>query len=113
MKEGYWEKHLRKSKVLYKKKQELLINSITKYLGNDVTIVGADSGLHLLLKVNTQLKEDELIEKALIAGVKVNSTSVNWINPPMDSSPVIFIGFAGINLEDIPNAIKILSECWF
>ena len=113
MKEGYWEKHLRKSKVLYKKKQELLINSITKYLGNDVTIVGADSGLHLLLKVNTQLKEDELIEKALIAGVKVNSTSVNWINPPMDSSPVIFIGFAGIKLEDIPNAIKILSECWF
>ena len=113
MKEGYWEKHLRKSKVLYKKKQELLINSITKYLGNDVTIVGADSGLHLLLKVNTQLKEDELIEKALIAGVKVNSTSVNWINPPINSSPVIFIGFAGINLEDIPNAIKVLSECWF
>lgn len=113
MKEGFWEKHLRKSKVLYKKKQELLISSITEYLGNNVTIIGADSGLHLLLKINTQLKEAELIERALIAGVKVNSTSVNWINPPIGSSPIIFIGFAGIKLEDIPTAIKILNECWF
>ena len=113
MKEGYWEKHLRKSKVLYKKKQELLINSINNYLGNNVTIIGADSGLHLLLKINTQMKEDELIEKALKFGVRVDSTSVNWINPPLNSFPVIFIGFAGIKIEDIPIAIKILHKCWF
>jgi len=113
MKEGFWEKHLRKSKVLYKKKQELLISSIIKYLGNNVTIIGADSGLHLLLKINTQMNESELIESALRFGIKVNSTSVNWINPPLDSLPVIFIGFAGIKLEDIPMAMKILNECWF
>lgn len=113
MKEGYWEKHLRKSKVLYKKKQELLINSITNYLEKNVTIIGADSGLHLLLKINTQMKEDELIEKALKFGVRVDSTSVNWINPPIDSLPVIFIGFAGIKIEDIPIAIKTLHDCWF
>ena len=113
IKEGFWEKHLRKSKVLYKKKQELLINSITKYLGKNVTIIGADSGLHLLLKINTQMKEDELIQKALKLSVRVDSTSVNWINPPIDSLPVIFIGFAGIKIEDIPIAIKTLHECWF
>lgn len=113
MKEGYWEKHLRKSKVLYKKKQELLISCIVEYLGKNVTIIGADSGLHLLLKVNTKMKEHELIEKALMEGVKVNSTSVNWINPPTDFLPVIFVGFAGIKIEDIPCAIEILNKCWF
>ena len=113
MKEGFWEKHLRKSKVLYKKKQELLISSIINYLGKNVTIIGADSGLHLLLKINTQMKEDELIQKALKFGVRVDSTSVNWINPPIDSLPVIFIGFAGIKIEDIPIAIKTLHKCWF
>lgn len=113
MKEGFWEKHLRKSKILYKKKQELLISSITNYLGENVTIIGADSGLHLLLKINTQMSEHELIDKALNYGVKVDSTSVNWINPPLNSLPVIFIGFAGIKIEDIPSAIKTLHECWF
>ncbi len=113
MKEGYWEKHLRKSRVLYKKKQEILISSITEYLGNTVTIIGSDSGLHILLKVNTKMNEQELIEKALGSGVKVNPTSINWINPPTNSLPVIFIGFAGIKIEDIPNAIKTLKKCWF
>jgi GntR family transcriptional regulator/MocR family aminotransferase len=113
MKEGYWEKHLRKSRVLYKKKQEILISSITKYLGKNVTIIGSDSGLHVLLKVNTKMNEQKLIKKALKAGVKVNPTSVNWINPSINSLPVIFIGFAGIKIGDIPNAIKTLKECWF
>lgn len=113
MKEGYWDKHLRKSKVLYKKKQEMLIISITKYLGKNVTIIGADSGLHILLKINTKMNEHELIEKALDSGVKVNPVSVNWIDPPLNSQPVVFLGFAGIEIGDIPIAIKTLSKCWF
>lgn len=113
MKEGHWEKHLRKAKVLYKRKQEMLLSSITKYLEENVTIIGADSGLHILLKIHTKMTEHKLVEKALTAGIKVNPTSVNWINAPVDSFPVIFIGFAGIKIEDIPNAIKALKECWF
>ncbi|KZL90510.1 hypothetical protein [Clostridium magnum] len=113
MQEGYWEKHLRKLRVSYKKKQEILVNSATEHLGENVTVIGSDSGLHILLKVNTKMKEQELVEKALKAGVKVNPTLVNWINPPANSLPIIFIGFAGIKIEDIPNAIKTLKECWF
>ncbi|WP_243156003.1 hypothetical protein [Clostridium sp. C2-6-12] len=113
MKDGYWDKHLRKSKVLYKKKQELLIYSIMKHLGNNVTIIGADSGLHVLIQVHTKLKEKELIDAAMKAGIKVNPTLVNWITPPPDLLPVIFIGFAGIQIEHITDAIKALSKCWF
>lgn len=113
IKEGYWEKHLRKSKVLYRKKQEILIHSITKYLGKNVTIIGADSGLHMLLKIHTKMKENELVEKALSSGIRVNPTSVNWINTPLNSLPIIFIGFAGIKTEEIPNAIRLLHDCWF
>ncbi len=113
IKEGYWEKHLRKSKILYKKKQELLLNSLAEYFKENITIIGADSGLHILLQIHTAIKEHELIEIALKAGIKIDSTSANWINPPTSSLPVIFIGFAGIKIEDIPCAIKILSECWF
>ncbi|WP_411681423.1 PLP-dependent aminotransferase family protein [Clostridium thailandense] len=113
MKEGHWEKHLRKLRVLYKKKQEILISSITEHLAKSVTIIGSDSGLHILLKVNTKMSEQELVDKALKAGIKVNPTLVNWINPPTNSLPVIFIGFAGIEIEDITNAIKDLKECWF
>lgn len=66
-----------------------------------------------MLQIHTAIKEHELIERASNAGIKVDSTSANWINPRASSLPVIFIGFAGIKIEDIPCAIKILSECWF
>lgn len=113
MKEGYWEKHLRKSRVLYKKKQEALISSITEHLGDNITIIGADSGLHILLKVNTRMTEDELIDRAMNSGIKLTTTSVNWIKPIKDNLPVVFIGFAGIKIEDISSGIKALKECWF
>lgn len=113
MKEGYWERHLRKSRVLYKKKQEILINSITEHLGSNVTIIGADSGLHILIKINTTIKEQELVERALRGGIKINPTSVYWINPVSDGLPIIFIGFAGIKAEDISDGIRALKECWF
>lgn len=110
IREGYWEKHLRKARILYKKKQEVLINSVQKYFNKDAEIIGQDSGLHILLKINTKAKESELIENALSAGIKVEATSVNWINNKSDKLPVIFIGFAGIKLEDIPNGIKALHK---
>lgn len=113
MKEGLWEKHLRKSRVLYKKKQEILINSIIEHFGSRVTIIGEDSGLHVLIKINTKMKELELIERAKIAGIKLTSISVNWINPIKDDLPVIFIGFAGIKAELICEGIRTLKECWF
>lgn len=113
IKEGYWEKHLRKSRTLYKKKQEVLINSVQRYFNSNAEIIGQDSGLHILLKINTKAKENELIENALKAGVKVEATSVNWINKQSNKLPTIFIGFAGIKLEDISNGIEALYKSIF
>lgn len=112
IKEGYWEKHLRKLRVIYKKKQEILLHSIGEHFGKRATIIGSDSGLHILLKININIDESILIKMAQKSGIKVNPTSVYWINPPNDGFPVIFIGFAGIKTEDIPDAIKTLNNCW-
>lgn len=110
IREGYWEKHLRKSRTLYKKKQEVLINSVQRYFNSDAEIIGQDSGLHILLKINTKAKESELIENALKTGVKVEATSANWINKQSNKLPTIFIGFAGIKLEDISSGIEALYK---
>lgn len=113
MSEGSWEKHLKRSRVLYNKKREVLINSITEHLGENVSVKGTDSGLHILLEVKSSLIEEELIEKALNSGVKVNPTLIYWLNPPPDSLPMILIGYAGIKIEDIPEGIRLLKKCWF
>jgi GntR family transcriptional regulator / MocR family aminotransferase len=107
------EKHIRKSRMLYKEKNTVLIDSIKKYFGKNVTIIGADTSLHILLRVKTEHTEQELIDYALKAGVKVNPTSIHWRNSNNNKYPEILIGFAGIRIEDIPDGIKALKESWF
>jgi GntR family transcriptional regulator/MocR family aminotransferase len=116
MDKGYWDKHIRRCRVLYKRKHELLLQAIKDLLDDKVKIIGEDSGLHILLQVKTELTESELIQKALECGVKVNSTSSYWIGKSTESFPtfpVIFIGFAGIKSEEIYDAIRKLKKAWF
>lgn len=113
MEEGYWDKHLRKSKVVYKKKHDELISSVEKYFGNNAVIIGADSGLHILLKIKTKFTEKELIKKAQKNGIKLTPISVNYLTNIKREFPLIFIGFAGIKMCDINDGIRCLKESWF
>lgn len=112
MKEGYWDKHLRKSRMLYRKKQEQLIASIEKYFGKSAEIIGADAGLHILLKVKTKLTEEELINSAYKRGIKLTSIAANFLKPVNPEFSIVFIGFAGIKISDIDQGIRELKESW-
>jgi GntR family transcriptional regulator/MocR family aminotransferase len=115
MEKGYWDKHIRRCRVLYKKKHETLIHAIKEILSDNVKIIGEESGLHILLQVKSQFTESELIKKALDNGVKVSPTSIYWLNKTHTTMdlPVIFIGFAGIKTDLIYDGIKKLRDAWF
>jgi len=57
--------------------------------------------------------EQSIAEGYVKSRIKLHPTLVNWITPPVDSLPVIFIGFAGIQIQHIPDDIEALSKCWF
>ncbi|OAA88495.1 hypothetical protein WX45_02815 [Clostridium ljungdahlii DSM 13528] len=40
-------------RTLYRKKHEMLLSSIDKYMKGKVEIIGSESGLHILLKVKS------------------------------------------------------------
>ena len=61
--EGYWEKHIHKMRVVYRKKRDRLVFEI-EYFSNRVEVIGEDSGLHILLKVHNGMQEEELIQEA-------------------------------------------------
>ena len=62
--EGYWEKHIHKMRVVYRKKRDRLVFEIEKYFSNHIEVIGEDSGLHILLKVHNGMREEELIQEA-------------------------------------------------
>lgn len=113
MKNGHWERHLNRMRTVYRKKQHSLIEAITKYMESQVKVIGADSGLHILLEVENDMSEIELIERAAEYGVRVYPTSVYYELREPDISPMILLGFGGLTDQEIVQGIQLLREAWF
>lgn len=108
--EGYFERHLNKMRNIYKRKREFLVSLIKKNL-KDVEIIGTNSGLHLLLKVNNGMSEKELIESAGEKGVRILGLSNSYLSNLKERNTV-FLGYANLKYDEIEEAIILLKEAW-
>ena len=112
MEEGYWERHIRKMRTIYSKKNALIVNSINQYMDSRVSIVGKDAGLHVLVEINNGMNEQKLIEAAANLGVKVYSYSAYLFSTDNYYCPRIIIGFGGLSEDYIVSGIKLLKKAW-
>ncbi|WP_042351394.1 PLP-dependent aminotransferase family protein [Bacillus massiliigorillae] len=112
MKEGFWQSHLNKMRTLYRKKHNTLMLAINNYFGQNVTIIGEKSGLHIVLEVKNNMEEDELINTAMNVGVKVYPLSIYYNGVTGTMSSRILLGFGGLTEAEINKGIKLLKEAW-
>ncbi|MGY4795817.1 MocR-like pyridoxine biosynthesis transcription factor PdxR [Lysinibacillus fusiformis] len=113
MESGYWERHLNKTRNSYKRRYEALLKAIHQTFGENVKIYGASSGLHILLEPNNKMSEEELIDTAKMAGVRVYPTSIFYANPSILQPAKVLLGFANLAEDEIDTGIKLLNNAWF
>ncbi|MGG3639985.1 PLP-dependent aminotransferase family protein [Bacillus gobiensis] len=112
MEEGWWEKHLRRMKNVYKKKHAFLLSAITRFFGERVKVIGQHSGLHIVIEVNDGRSESELVRKAEEKGVRVYPTSPYWITFDTQLPPRLLLGFGGLSENELEAGIRLLKEAW-
>ena len=61
--DGYYERHLNKTRALYKNRHDVLIDAL-KPLADICAISGEHAGVHILLTFEKGWNENELIERA-------------------------------------------------
>ena len=108
--EGYFERHLNKMRNIYKKKREYLVTLIKENLTN-VEIIGTNSGLHLLLKVNNGMTERELINAAKKKEVRLLKLSKSYLNNHNENNTV-FLGYSNLKNNEMKEAILLIKEAW-
>ncbi len=109
--EGYFERHLNRMRTIYKKKRELLVECI-KAMRCPARILGADAGLHLLVRVENGMTEERLLGCAESAGVKVYGISGYYIGGRRAGAPHILLGYASLAEKDIARAVEVLDGAW-
>ncbi|MDT3700985.1 MAG: PLP-dependent aminotransferase family protein [Thermincola sp.] len=112
MRNGYWDRHLRKFRTSYKKKHGAIIHAINKVMGEKVEIIGQGAGRHVVIRVRQKALETELIDRAKQHGVRVYPISDYYISNP-ESFPLIMLGFGGLTPESILKGIQRLYNAWF
>jgi len=116
IKEGYWQKHIQKTKRYYTKKYKCINQAVSSYFGDRVKMISINSGLSILLEVNTAKSESELVRLAGEADIKIVPVSeyyIKHITFKQSGPPRILLSFKGIPIESIEPAVRLLSEVWF
>jgi GntR family transcriptional regulator/MocR family aminotransferase len=102
IKSGQMERHLRKLRKLYGAKSERLIWALQSAFGSQIKITLQETPLILLLDVHTDKSAEELCRMALQKGIRVLPGNGGKIR----------MGFAGIPLEEIEDAVACLKSAW-
>ncbi|MGG0207337.1 PLP-dependent aminotransferase family protein [Bacillus mycoides] len=110
---GDWERHINRSRTLYKRKHISLVKSITNEMGNNVHILGEQSGLHIVLHVHNGMNELELIHTAANQQIKLYPLSTYDSVHNLSEASYVLLGFGSIPEDSIEIVVKLLKEAWF
>lgn len=110
IKQGYFERHVRRSYRNYKKQHAVLVRDLEGTFGEDIEISGSAAGLHLLIWFTNASPDliPEIIKSAKEKGVCVYSLDQYFAIPPERAG--LLLGFANLEEAEISKGIKILHR---
>jgi len=111
IRKGLFEKHLNRMRKVYRQKLDIVIN-LLKIYSKQISIIGGNSGLHIVLIIENGMSEKELVLRAAEEKLKVYPLSDYMLVQKEKAPPTIVLGFAGIPTEQLEEAILILLKSW-
>jgi GntR family transcriptional regulator/MocR family aminotransferase len=109
MREGHFERHLRRSRARNAERRAVLLESIRRHLGGMAEISGADGGLHVMLwlKKVPMRRSDELVKRAERAGVGVYPVGAFYARQPARAG--LLLGYTSLDEREIAEGIRRLA----
>lgn len=108
IKEGYWDKHIRKMRALNKKKHDLMKKAMSTYLKDTIKILREGSGLAILFKPKVKIDWKKL--ELLLEKNSIKIYSIQFDTNLEDN--VINLGFGCLKEEEIFPAVESFSQAW-
>ncbi|WP_458413455.1 PLP-dependent aminotransferase family protein [Schinkia sp. CFF1] len=109
IKEGYLEKHIFRMKKVYRKRRDFLKEQLYKEFGEQVTIHGDSTGLHLVAEFDGIHFTESLVTKIIAHGVKVYPVELHTINKGLFSNQII-LGFGNLDEVKIADGVAKLKR---
>lgn len=110
MEQGHWERHIRRMRMLYKKKHDILLRAVETHFGLRAVVIGQGAGLHVaMLLTETLESETGLLDRARQKGIFLFPFSEFHVTGRPDAVTLL-LGFGGMNGSEIEQGIAALSR---
>ena len=110
MEQGHWERHIRRMRMIYKKKHDILLQSVETHFGKRAVVIGQGAGLHVVMMLpDTSYGEAEIMDRARQNGIRLFPFSDFHVTGQPEVATLL-LGFGGMNSSDIERGIAILSQ---
>ncbi len=108
MKDGHFTRHIRKMRMLYKERQEFLINEIKKELDGLIKVQPSSAGMHILAWLPEHL-DDKEVAKALNCS-SLTTRALSDCILKYKRKPALILGYTAFNKEEIRWGVNILRD---
>jgi GntR family transcriptional regulator/MocR family aminotransferase len=105
---GALERHIRQMRIIYNKRRETLVTSLTKHFGDNIEIVGENAGMHLMVRLKLGLSEQEVAKKLANKRIELISAQNYYLQPNKENEYIL--GYATLNQKAIKDAVIKLAE---
>jgi len=109
IRDGYWDKHLRKIRTLNKKKHNLMKELLEENLKDTFKIESFGGGLAILINPTVAMDFEVLKKEALKRQIKLHFVKKRC----GDEWNALMMGFGGFNDQQMKEAVKEFSKAWF
>ncbi|AMB96066.1 PLP-dependent aminotransferase family protein [Aerococcus urinae] len=110
IREGYFEKHINRMRRHYSKKREKVTQLIKDHFPNDqCQIIEGETGLHLVLKLQTSLSDREVKDRLLKQGIGIKSVSDYDMEPVVESRQLFLLNDAAVDLSKLQEALAVVK----
>lgn len=117
---GYFEKHINRMRNYYRNVRDRLMDEIKKSRLSDICEISEEgSGLHFLLKIHTEIPDNEYVETCRQNNINVSCLSQYYMEDNaqaagMDSfnnrQHIIIMNYSGIRMEDVKETVSLLCK---
>lgn len=114
---GHYERHLNRMRGIYKTKHDTLLAALSP-ISERFAVSGAYAGIHLLLSSRRGLGEEELVQAAKAAGIRVygisefdiGETERTGTQKKTGRPGTVLLGYASLSKEEIGRGAELLAE---
>ena len=108
MDQGYYARHIRKTRLLYAERRSILVEALNSAFGSSLGILGAEAGMHLTITLPPGVPDHEISLRAAEERLWLWPLSATYAGK--NARQGFVLGFGSTKATDIPKSVERLRD---